>query len=297
MFKRILPLLVAFSLLGACNGSGALDHSMAVAVGTPVLPDTTQRDPANPPVGELPPNTKPSDSANYTKAVLLFNGTGVSTSDWQSTEAILKTEGLSYDLANSAQLNAMNLATLTTYGMIIIPGGSGGTITSNLTPETRLRVRQAVREYGLGFVGFCAGAWVAVGPEAETAKIASYGLAIAKGSVLSLFTPGTPGGSTPTAAMVPVTLPNSSKIRSLVWWGGPSTPEWANGVVARYQETGQPAISETFAGKGLVVISGPHPEAPLGWRATAGNDVDGLDYDIAVDMIRAALDKKPLPTY
>ena len=291
MLKYLVSLLVLMSLLIACDGNLPSDP----ASGAPLLPDVTRTDPANPkPADPGPVDPGPTIPPGYTKAVLLFNGTGVSTSDWQSTEAILKSEGLSYDLANSAQLNAMSLAQLTTYGMIIIPGGSGGTITSNLTTDTRLRVRQAVREYGLGFVGFCAGAWVAVGPEAETTKVASYGLAIAKGAVLSLFMPG---GSTPTAAMVPVTIAGSSSVRSLVWWGGPSTPSWTNGVVARYQETGEPAISETFAGKGLVVISGPHPEAPQGWRSTAGYDVDGLDYDLAVDMIRAALDKKPMPAY
>ncbi len=243
------------------------------------LPDVSATDPGNP-------------TPSYSTAVLLFNGSGVSTSDWQTTEEIVKSQSLSYRLVNSAQLNAMTLDELASFGVMIVPGGSGGTITSGLTPETRLRVRKAVRERGLGYVGFCAGAWVAVGPEAATDRVASYGIAIAAGAILDLYLPG---GVVPTAAIVDVFFPNQVH-RNLVWWGGPITPEWQNGVIARY-ETGDPAISQTWAGKGLVLVSGPHPEAPEGWRATAGNDPDGLDYDIAIDLIQAALTKTPLPAF
>ena len=97
-----------------------------------------------------------------TTDVLLYNGTGVSTSDWQTTESLIQSQGWSYEL-------------------IVIPGGIGGTITSYLTPETRLNLRQAVQDQGVGYVGFCAGAWIAVGPEAQSSATATYGLAIAPG--------------------------------------------------------------------------------------------------------------------
>lgn len=238
------------------------------------------------------PSASPAPSNSTTTDVLLFNGTGVSTSDWQNTEKIVKSMGLAYQLVDSAALNAMTLEQISSFGVMIFPGGSGGSIAGGLDTATRLRLREAVRIYGVGYVGFCAGAWVAVGPEADTTKNASYGFAIAKGSVLSLFHPG---GATPTAAMVNVTFADGSD-RYLVWWGGPATPEWPHGVIARY-DTGAPAISETWSGNGLVVIAGTHPEAPQGWRSTAGNDPDGLDYDIAIGMIRAALEKTPMPAF
>jgi hypothetical protein len=84
--------------------------------------------------------------------------------------------------------------------------------------------------------------------------------------------------------------------RRLVWWGGPWTPEWKGGVVARYA-SGEPAISQKMAGKGLVIIAGPHPEAPQSWRNTAGFDSDGLDYPVFLDMVHAALEQKPLPVF
>jgi len=148
-----------------------------------------------------------------------------------------------------------------------------------------------VRERGVSFLGICAGAWVAVGPDPGE-KAASYGFAVVTGSILNLFLPG---GYEPVADIVKVSFPNGSS-RNLVWWGGPYTPEWQHGVVARY-DTGQPAISQTWAGNGFVIVTGPHPEAPQGWRSTAGNDPDGLDYDIATDLIEAALRRVPLPAF
>ena len=212
---------------------------------------------------------------------------------WQNTEKLVAGQGWSYTLVNSSELNALSIDEIANYRLIVVPGGKGSTITSSLTPATRLRVRQAVRERGVGYVGFCAGAWVAVGPEAEGDATASYGLAVALGTVLPSYWPD--GNTSLTAAMVKVTMADGSS-RQLVWWGGPSTPEWSGGVIGRYP-TGAPAISERWSGKGLVVISGPHPEAPQSWRATAGNDSDGLDYELAIAMMSAAMNGRPMAAY
>jgi glutamine amidotransferase-like uncharacterized protein len=302
---RLLVVFFAFTHLTGCNG---LDGALIGVEPAGVLPDTSVSDPKNDGSGDIigqstPPVSPPTQSPTpeptvlpkpvFSVDVMLFNGVGVSTSDWQTTEKIVKTRGWSYRLVNSAALNLMSVDDMASFGVIIVPGGSGGTITSNLTTDTRLRIRQAVRERGVSYVGFCAGAWVAVGPEAETTKVASYGLAVAKGNVLGAYYPN--GNTSLTAAIVKVGFP-TGVTRSLVWWGGPYTPEWSNGVIARYSD-GRPAISETWAGNGYVVISGPHPEAPEGWRATAGYDPDGLDYDIAIQMIDAALRKQALPTF
>lgn len=269
----------------APSPSGPDDSSVDPASQALPLPDSSRVDPGNPAL--------PTGAAGPVVDVLLFNGTGVSTSDWQTTEQILKAQGLSYALANSAQLNAMALDELSGYGVLVVPGGKGGTITANLSVSTRLRVRQAVRDRGMGYVGFCAGAWVAVGPEAQSDATAAYGMAIAKGSVLPAYYPG--DDTSLVAAISEVTFADGGR-RHLVWWGGPSTPEWKNGVVARYVN-GDPAISQIYSGKGYVVIAGPHPEAPQSWRSTAGYDPDGLDYDIAVAMVRAARERRPLAAF
>lgn len=251
--------------------------------------------------GEAPPDSAKIDPANpssvtpdsYDTDVLLFNGVGISTSDWQTTEKIVKGMGLSYRLVNSSQLDAMSLEQMTRFGMFLVPGGKAVTITNGLKAATRVRVRQAVRDYGVAYLGICAGAFVAVESGANTNNTTSYGFPVVEGAHLPMWYPN--GNTSAIAAVVPVTFATGTQ-RYLVWYGGPSTPEWKNGVVARYAN-GKPAISQTWSNKGFVVVSGPHPEAPQGWRNTAGNDPDGLDYAIMEDLVRATLERKPMPTY
>jgi hypothetical protein len=299
MSQTFLFILTLTAGLSACgDGPGGVLEA-------PVpLPRTATEDPINPPVVDTEPpaevpNNPPAPVPTPTTVpiaktdVLLFNGIGVDTSDWQNTEAIIKSDGLSYKLANSAQLNAMTLQQMLQFRAMVVPGGVGQTITNALTTATRIRVRQAVRDHGLNYVGICAGAWVAVGPEANGNQTAAYGMSIAYDpGYLKLYYPN---GTLPTAAIVNTNFANGTS-RRLVWWGGPYTPNWAGGVVARYS-SGEPAISQKMAGKGFVIIAGPHPEAPQSWRNTAGYDSDGLDYPVFLDMVHAALEQKPLPTY
>ncbi|MEW6056276.1 MAG: BPL-N domain-containing protein [Bdellovibrionota bacterium] len=292
-FRSIAMVFALAMMFAACSGNRSTEGSGGGGSAEDliaVLPDTSPSDPQNP-NPDTPDSPPTTNDREYTTDVLLFNGIGISTSDWQTTEQIIKSEGLSYRLVNSSQLNAMSLDQMTKFGLMVFPGGYGNQITNGLSSETRIRVRQAVRERGVSFLGICAGAWVTVGPD-PGAKSASYGFAIVTGSILKLFLPG---GRQPTADMVDVSFADGSK-RNLVWWGGPYTPEWTGGVVARY-DTGQPAISQTWAGKGFVIVSGPHPEAPQSWRNTAGYDSDGLDYAVAADLIQAALKRQPLPTF
>ena len=81
----LVPFLLAAGVgLTAC-GDAVKDSLSKV----PIPPDTSKVDPDNP---VIPPIvTDPgSDARQYSTSVLLFNGTGVSTSDWQSTEQIVK---------------------------------------------------------------------------------------------------------------------------------------------------------------------------------------------------------------
>ena len=99
------------------------------------------------------------------------------------------------------------------------------------------------------------------------------------------------------SAMTSLVFPDGST-RSLVWWGGPKLPEVSGGVIARYADTQEPAMIETTAGAGLVILSGPHPEAPEDWRTKLGlSDSDGLDQDLARKMIQAAVSRQRLVAF
>jgi glutamine amidotransferase-like uncharacterized protein len=266
------------------------DSSAAAEEAAPVPPDTSKVEPQNP---SSPTPIPPVSHETYGTNILLFNGVGISTSDWQTTEKIIQSMGIAYRLVNSSQLNAMSLAEMKTFGMILVPGGKAGTITGGLKAATRVRVRQAVRDGGVAYLGVCAGAFMAVEAGAEGNNTTGYGFPVVEGKHLPMWYPN--GNTSAIAAVTPVKFADGSS-RHLVWYGGPSTPEWTGGVVARYNN-GKPAISQTWFHKGWVIVTGPHPEAPQGWRNTAGHDPDGLDYDIMQDLITATMKRQALPVF
>ena len=280
------PLLLSLNL-SACGKSVGSEPELSA-----LRPTISPVDPVNPiPDPEKDPAAGDSGTPPVKKTdVLLYNGAGVDTSDWQNTEKLLARAGYTYRLVNATEINAMSLDELTRFRMFLIPGGYGGTIYRNISESARLRIRRAVREEGVGYLGICAGAWVGVGPEAGTWETADYGFAVARGRQLELFRDGGDNVS-----MQMVTFADGTS-RSLVLWGGPITPSWSGGVVARYS-TGDPAISQTYAGSGFVIVVGPHPEAPLDWRNETGPDPDGLDYAVTYRLIDSVLNRVPLQTY
>ena len=284
----LLPVLLSAALtIASCSRS---DSDLApIAENYPYnsAPDVSAADPEN------PSSDSDQNQEVIITQILLFNGIGTSVSDWKNLEQIIASMGLTYRLVNSSGLNAMSLSTLKTYGMILIPGGNSNTINSGLYKATKIRVRQAVRDGGVSYLGICAGAFAAVGTDSLSNTTAYYGFGVAQGNYLTHWYPD--GNSSLIAAVPKVTFADGSS-RHLMWYDGPGTPEWSRGVIARYPN-GRPAISQTWTGLGFVIVSGPHPEAPPSWQYDSGTDPDGLDYDIAKNLISAALFRKPLQAF
>lgn len=287
----LVGLLLTFALVfSGCAPSTSSDSNQEQAQpGTEVpsnaISDTQKEDPVN-----------PGDEAQEIIAasqILLFNGIGISLSDWKETEKIIRSQGLTYKLVNSSALTAMPLADLKKYKLILVPGGDSNVINNNLSTTTKIKVRQAVRDGGVSFLGICAGAFAAVGIDTKSNTTAYYGFGVAQGDYLKFWYPN--GNSSLIAAVPRISFADGTR-RNMIWYNGPSTPEWAGGVIARYPD-GKAAISQTWTGLGFVIVSGPHPEAPASWQYDSGPDPDGLDHDIAVKLIKAALYRKPLRTY
>ena len=60
-------------------------------------------------------------------------------------------------------------------------------------------------------------------------------------------------------------------------------------IKSRYQTTNAINAIETSFGLGRISVSGTHPEAPKWWYDDSHiSDIDGLDHQIAADMIRWA---------
>lgn len=231
---------------------------------------------------------------------LVYNGSGAWSAEIPGIEKVLDDHGASYDVVSSSELNAMTLEQVAQYGTIIWPGGYGNIQTNSLTSATRTMLRQAVQERGVSWIGFCAGAFVAVAPAPSPGQDPVYGISIVNAPRMGYYYLEDEfvkqGKESQDWAMTLETFADGSK-RDLLWYGGPVTPSGANTVVAKYPN-GDPAISQVWSGNGLVILSAVHPAAPPSVASSFGlNDSDGADYDLAWKLIEAVIKQKDLPTF
>ncbi len=250
-----------------------------------VFISTIQASPQNP--------TPPLQSArDYRIGALIYHGDATAFGDVESISEILDHQGISHQDVTSEELNRMSIDELAQFGMLIWPGGYAGQMSASLEPKARQAIQQAVRERGVSFVGICAGAFIAVSPAAAVGESGpSWGLSILPAPTLPYYHLEDEGID---YSLVEVEVSGGQRGR-FVWWGGPALPEVSKGVIARYADDHQPAVIQTQAGLGWVILSGPHPEAPRSWRTKLGLlPSDGLDRRWAGQLFLSALHRQPL---
>lgn len=284
-FSTVLALSSLFTL-GACVSPDTT--SVAKASGDASLSAPIPGSPSAPAPAPAPAPTSAPARA-YTTDALLFTGSGTWGTEISALEKILDTNKISYKTVGSSELDGMSVDDLAQYGLLIVPGGSGGTIAGSVSAKTHANLRQAVQERGLSYIGFCAGSFVAVAPAPAPGKDVSYGFGIVNGPVLDY--PNDPTVSGKEYAVVPTTFADGSK-RSILWYGGPATPNTAGTVVAKYP-SGEAMISEMWSGKGFVVLSAVHPSVSA--SVLGLSDPDGVDTELTLQLIQAALHQQPLP--
>lgn len=220
-------------------------------------------------------------SAFASPSVLLFNGTGVDY-EWPSLEAVLKSNAIPYVTANSGQLNRMTVQELSQYKLLLIPGGNSIVIANHLTPTALANVHTAVTVNGLNYLGICAGSWVA-----------SDSLDLTSGVRFDVY-PDWNKSHNPEALWISFPAPQAKL--SIYWHDGPQLNGW--GLVVGTYPTGSAAIAEAYAGKGFVVLSGVHPDAPASWR-TCCKFGTPLQVDLAytATLIKAAMNATFLPHF
>lgn len=214
---------------------------------------------------------------------LLYNGTGASPTDVVALQNLLASMGLSYNLVNSQQMNSMSRATLLKYKLIVWPGGNSIDMGNSLTAATTNLIRRAVVESGVSYIGFCAGAFMA-----ESSTL--YNVFNLAPTWFDFYAQGV-------TDMVSTLFADGS-VRSLVYWDGPYLRGFGS-VIAKYPN-GLPAIAASKVGKGFVVLTGVHPEAPADWRyGFASPDTDGVTADLSYtqNLINSALYKVMLPHF
>ena len=221
---------------------------------------------------------------NEAASILLFNGTGTSPNDVTAVAAILKDSQLDYATVNSPQLNGMSESQLRAYRLLIVPGGNYITIGKSLTPGTTSNIRNAVQG-GLNYLGICAGGLLA--------GAGSYNnLNLTSGVRFDFYAVVNQGIHKAAVAIAGVGTP----VLEHYWEDGPQFTGWG-AVVGKYPD-GTPAIVQGTSGKGWVILSGVHPEAPANWRrGMIFTTPASADNAYARTLIDAALHRTSLPHY
>jgi glutamine amidotransferase-like uncharacterized protein len=215
--------------------------------------------------------------------ILLFNGTGISRNAVAALEALLRADGLRFDTIDSSQLDALSDAGLLEYRLLIVPGGNFEALGQGLRPETVARVRNAVR-HGLNYHGICAGAFFAGdspynGLNLTGVRFRFY--AISNDGIRK--------------SVVPIKIAEGLTYDQY-WEDGPELSGWGD-VIATYPD-GTPAVVQGNLGAGWIVLSGVHAEAPESWRKNMRFRTSAkIDNAFALTLIRAALERKPLPRF
>ena len=241
----------------------------------------------------LPNGPAANVARNYSTDALVFAGGGTWSSEVSSIESILTSNGASYQEVSSAQLDAMAAPDLAKFGLMIFPGGAGGTEAASVSATTHANLRQAVQQEGVSYLGFCAGSFVAVAPAPVAGGDVSYGFGVVNGPELGYYQLENQGTD---IAMTLESFPDGSS-EDILWYGGPVTPNVSGGVLAKYP-TGDPAISQMWSGNGFVVLSGVHPTATQAMLSSVGmTSTDGIHTDLAWKLMNAALHQQPLPAF
>ena len=217
--------------------------------------------------------------------MLLYDGTGTSSTDVLAVETILSTQNLTYATANASQLDAMTETELKAYKLFIVPGGNSITIGNQLSDNATTNVRNAVSNDGLHYLGICAGGFFG--------GYSIYnGLDLTSGVWFNFYADEHLGIH---LEAVEVSFPSGAPL-DIYWQDGPQFSGWGD-IVGKYPD-GTPAIVEGKVGKGFVILSGVHPEAPANWRSGMNFKTPlATDLAYAGTLIEAALNAKPLPHF
>lgn len=163
----------------------------------------------------------------------------------------------------------------------IQPGGIAVTAILAMSNGLKNQIVKFVSQGG-GYVGFCAGAFLATDRIGST-RYHGFG-------ILTGFT-APYGYESPDGLDFAFLETNwNGKKRAVYFEGGPYLygQDSSAEVIATFADGYAAAVQEKF-GKGRVSVSGPHPEAPAIWSAEEGaQDPDGSDLFLGVAMVRWA---------
>jgi glutamine amidotransferase-like uncharacterized protein len=218
------------------------------------------------------------------KRALIYNGPGACTDGCYDAAFQVALEA-GYDpvfigeKALDIQSTSADVKTLFQNAAVWIqPGGKSKTQMTSITETLKNAIDDFVK-LGGGYVGFCAGAFSSTGVVGTTNTL---GFGFMPGNTIVY-------PSNNEAEIIP--LQWEGKTRQVYWEGGPyltAIPKGAAELIATYPN-GKVAAARSRYGKGRAFVTGLHPEAPQDWRDYYHlTDTDGLDHDLAIEMINWA---------
>jgi glutamine amidotransferase-like uncharacterized protein len=170
------------------------------------------------------------------------------------------------------------------YRLLIVPGGNSIAIGDGLTSYTTANIHSAVQG-GLNYLGICAGAFLAGHSPYNSLNLTS-------GVQFDFYADERRGIRKAAVAISGIGKPAFEHY----WEDGPQFTGWG-AVVGKYPD-GTPAIVEGSSGKGWVILTGVHPEAPANWRrGMTFTTPASVDNAYAATLINAALHGTRLPHY
>lgn len=228
---------------------------------------------------------KGSISTGGDPQILLFSGTGTSPNDVAAIEAILKSTRLNYSTISSSQLNGMSEPQIRRYRLLIVPGGNYIEMGNGLSLATVANIHNSVH-HGMNYLGICAGGFLA-------GNFSHYkSLNLTSGVTFGFYSAENRGIR---KAAVVITGPGSPPLEQY-WEDGPQFTGW--GAVAGKYPDGTPAIVEAAFGRGWVILTGVHAEAPEIWRGDMTfHTPANRDNAYAGTLIKAALNRVSLAHY
>lgn len=217
--------------------------------------------------------------------VLLYTGAGASSPDVAAVQSVLATLQLGYTTADSTVMNGMSEQQFGGYQLIIIPGGNSITMGENLSASTGAAIQGAVQQYGVHYLGLCAGAFYG--------GYSIYnGVNLTDGVGFNFYQDEFKGIH---EEAVEISFPDSAPLE-MYWQDGPQLSGWGD-IVAKFPD-GTPAIVEGSSGKGFVIFTGIHPEAPGSWLGSAiFTAAAPADQAYAATLFQAALSGTPQPHF
>ena len=154
----------------------------------------------------------------------------------------------------------------------------------SLTPAATSTVRQAIG-HGLSYLGICAGGFLA-------GHFSAYNSLNLTGVTFRFYSAADHGIR---KSAVPIAVAGGPPLDHY-WEDGPQFSGWGS-VVGKYPD-GTPAIVEGTYGRGRVILTGVHTEAPENWRrGLRFRTSASVDNQYARRLIRVAFDRATLPHF